>query len=181
MKRAFPVSACAAALMVTALSGCSSSSHGGAAGTTAPSSSAGSSAVASAGAVADAATSPAGQTTVATHNAGGTLGTILVDSKGRTLYLFQADKSDKSTCTGGCAAAWPPLLTKGQPKAGTGAMGNLLGTTKRSDGTTQVTYGKHPLYFFVNDTKPGQTNGQGLNQFGALWYVVSPAGKQVVS
>jgi predicted lipoprotein with Yx(FWY)xxD motif len=179
MKRAFPVSACAAALLATALSGCGSNtpSHGAAADTTTPSSAASPSAVATQGAVAN--SSPTAQATVATHNAGGKLGTILVDEKGRTLYLFEADKTDTSTCNGACAAAWPPLLSKGQPKAGTGAKSNLLGTSKRSDGTTQVTYNKHPLYFFAGDTKPGQTNGQDLNQFGALWYVLNPAGKEV--
>lgn len=177
MKRAFPPSVCAAALLVTALSGCGSSSpsHSSAADTTVPAAAAPS----TVGAAADTSSSPSAQATVATHNAGGKLGTILVDGKGRTLYLFQADKTDKSTCTGACAGAWPPLLTKGQPKAGTGAKSNLLGTSKRSDGTTQVTYNKHPLYFFAGDSKPGQTNGQDLNQFGALWYVLNPAGKQV--
>jgi predicted lipoprotein with Yx(FWY)xxD motif len=181
MKCAFPVSACAAALLVTVLSGCgtTSSSGSGAADTTASSSAGSPSAVATQGAVANTSSSPSAQATVATHNAGGELGTILVDGKGRTLYLFQADKTDKSTCTGACAAAWPPLVSKGQPKAGNGVKSNLLGTSKRSDGTTQVTYNKHPLYFFAGDTKPGQTNGQDLNQFGALWYVLNPAGKQV--
>ncbi|MBY8882570.1 COG4315 family predicted lipoprotein [Actinacidiphila acidipaludis] len=181
MKRAFPVSACAAALLMTALSGCGSSSKSstGAAATTAPSSATASAVVTTQGAVADASSSPSAQATVATHNAGGKLGTILVDGKGRTLYLFMADKTDMSTCTGACAAAWPPLLSKGQPKAGSGTKSNLLGTSKRSDGTTQVTYNKHPLYYFSGDSKPGQTNGQDLNQFGALWYVVNPAGKQV--
>ncbi|SEO24863.1 COG4315 family predicted lipoprotein [Actinacidiphila rubida] len=179
MKRTIPVSACAAALLVTVLSGCgsSSASHSGAADTTAPSSTASPSAVTTQGVVANA--SPTAQATVATHNAGGKLGTILVDAKGRTLYLFEADKTDMSTCNGACAAAWPPLLSKGQPMAGSGVKSNLLGTSKRSDGTTQVTYNKHPLYFFSGDTKPGQTNGQDLNQFGALWYVVNAAGNKV--
>ena len=182
MNRAFPVSACAAALLVTTLSGCGSSSspsHSGAADTTTPSSAASPSAVATQGAVAESSSTPTAQAQVATHNAGGKLGTILVDNKGRTLYLFQADKTSTSTCNGACAAAWPPLLSKGQPTAGSGVKSNLLGTSKRQDGTTQVTYNKHPLYFFSGDTKPGQTNGQDLTQFGALWYVVNPAGKQV--
>ncbi|CAG6391099.1 hypothetical protein NMG29_36960 [Streptomyces cocklensis] len=176
MKRAFPVSACAAALLVTALAGCGakSSSGSGAADATA-------STLADSPAAVAATSSPTAQATVGTHNAGGQLGTILVDGKGRTLYLFQADKTSTSTCNGSCAAAWPPLLSKGQPKAGSGAQSNLLGTSKRSDGTTQVTYNKHPLYFFAGDSKPGQTNGQDLNQFGALWYVLNPAGKQIES
>ncbi|CAG7657945.1 COG4315 family predicted lipoprotein [Actinacidiphila bryophytorum] len=176
MKRAFPVAACATVLLVSALSGCGGTSSTGSGTADATASS-----PADSPAAAVAATSgPTAQSTVATHNAGGRLGTILVDGKGRTLYLFVADKTEKSTCNGACAAAWPPLLSKGEPKAGSGAKSNLLGTSKRSDGTTQVTYNKHPLYLFVGDTDPGQTNGQGLNQFGALWYVLDPAGKQVV-
>ena len=107
------------------------------------------------------------------------LGKILVDSKGRTLYLWQADTGPKSTCNGACAAAWPPLLSKSAPTAGSGVNASLLGTTKRSDGTEQVTYNKHPLYLFVGDTAPGQTTGQGNTGFGALWYVLSPAGNQI--
>src|SRR3954467_9019776 len=79
------------------------------------------------------------------------LGRIVVDGQSRTVYLFQKDKAGKSACSGACAQNWPPLLTKGAPKAGAGAKASLLGTTKRSDGTTQVTYNKHPLYTFVDD------------------------------
>jgi predicted lipoprotein with Yx(FWY)xxD motif len=105
------------------------------------------------------------------------LGRILVDSRGRTLYLFEKDKHGKSACSGACAQNWPPLLTKGKPKAGTGAKSSLLGTTKRSDGTTQVTYNKHPLYTFVADNnKPGSTKGEGIDAFGARWYVVAAKG-----
>jgi predicted lipoprotein with Yx(FWY)xxD motif len=104
------------------------------------------------------------------------LGTILVDSQGRTLYLFTHDASGTSTCTGACAAAWPPLLTTGAPTAAAGATGALLGTTARTDGTTQVTYNGHPLYRFVKDTSPGQTNGQGVVAFGGSWFAVTVAG-----
>src|SRR5438132_14307799 len=83
------------------------------------------------------------------------LGQILVDANGKTLYLFEADTSTQSTCSGACAQAWPPLTTAGAPKATSGASASLLGTTTRSDGTTQVTYNGHPLYTFVSDTKPG--------------------------
>ncbi|MFD9397131.1 hypothetical protein ACFWBB_42305 [Streptomyces sp. NPDC060000] len=107
------------------------------------------------------------------------LGTILVDAKGRTLYLFEADKSTQSTCNGACASAWPPLLTAGAPTAGGSAKSALLGTTKRSDGNTQVTYHGHPLYGYAGDSGPGDTNGQGLNQFGAAWYVLNVSGEKV--
>ena len=107
------------------------------------------------------------------------LGRILVDSKGITLYDFVQDKGTTSTCYGACAALWPPLLTTGKPIAGTGVRASLLGTTKRKGGKLEVTYGGHPLYYFVTDRKPGQTTGQGINQFGAPWWVISPAGKEI--
>ncbi|MFI6566144.1 hypothetical protein [Streptomyces sp. NPDC050534] len=109
----------------------------------------------------------------------GNLGTILVDGKGRTLYLFEADKSTTSTCNGSCAAAWPPLLTSGTPSTGGSAQSKLVGTSKRSDGTTQVTYHGHPVYGYAGDSKPGDTNGQALNQFGAAWYVLDAGGNKV--
>jgi predicted lipoprotein with Yx(FWY)xxD motif len=107
------------------------------------------------------------------------LGTILVDSKGITLYDFVQDKGGMSSCYGACAALWPPLITKGKPVAGHGVRASLLGTTKRKDGKLEVTYNGHPLYYFVSDRKPGQTTGQDVNQFGALWWVLSPSGKEI--
>ncbi|MEA2469981.1 MAG: hypothetical protein QOE38_980 [Thermoleophilaceae bacterium] len=107
------------------------------------------------------------------------LGKILVDSRGRTLYLFKKDTGGKSRCSGSCAVAWPPLLVTGRPTASSGVKGSKLGTTRRSDGKTQVVYNRHPLYRFVGDKKPANTNGQGLTAFGARWFVVSPAGKQI--
>jgi predicted lipoprotein with Yx(FWY)xxD motif len=107
------------------------------------------------------------------------LGHILVDSKGITLYDFPPDKGTTSVCYGACAALWPPLITHGKPIAGPGVRASLLGTTKRSDGKLEVTYAGHPLYYFVSDRKPGQTTGQGLNQFGGPWWVLSPAGKEI--
>ena len=106
------------------------------------------------------------------------LGTVLVNAQGRSLYLFLKDKNGKSACSGACAKAWPPLMTTGKPKAAGGANAKLLGTTKRSNGT-QVTYNGHPLYTFFQDTKAGQTKGQGSNFFGALWYVMGTNGKQI--
>jgi predicted lipoprotein with Yx(FWY)xxD motif len=107
------------------------------------------------------------------------LGHILVDSKGITLYDFVKDKGTTSACYGACAALWPPLTTKGKPVAGRGVRASLLGTTKRKDGKLEVTYGGHPLYYFVTDRKPGQTTGQGVNQFGGPWWVISAAGKEI--
>jgi predicted lipoprotein with Yx(FWY)xxD motif len=105
------------------------------------------------------------------------LGRILVDSQGRTLYLFEKDKNGKSACSDACASAWPPLT--GGATAGTGAEAKLLGTTKRSDGSTQATYNGWPLYLYEGDSAAGQTTGQGLDQFGAEWYVLAPTGKKV--
>jgi predicted lipoprotein with Yx(FWY)xxD motif len=106
------------------------------------------------------------------------LGDILVDSQARTLYLFQKDSGTKSACFGACASAWPPLRANGQPTVGNGANA-VVGTTKRSDGKPQVTYGGHPLYRYQGDQKPGDTNGQGLTAFGGSWFAVSAAGNQV--
>jgi len=107
------------------------------------------------------------------------LGRILVDSRGRTLYLFEKDRRGSSACAGICAAYWPPLLTNGKPLASKGAKRSLLASVRRTDGSRQVTYAGHPLYFFSGDTKRGQTNGEGLTDFGAPWDVVSPAGKGI--
>jgi len=107
------------------------------------------------------------------------LGRILVDSKGITLYDFPPDKGTTSVCYGACAALWPPLITKGKPIAGPGVRASLLGTTKRKDGKLEVTYNGHPLYYFVSDRKPGQTTGQGVEQFGGPWWVITAAGKEI--
>ena len=109
------------------------------------------------------------------------LGRILVDSNGRTLYLFEKDGNRRSACYGQCATFWPPLLTHGKPVARGSARKSLLGTTRRANGSQQVTYAGHPLYRFALDTKPGQTKGEGLNDFGAGWDVLSPAGKKIES
>ena len=107
----------------------------------------------------------------------GSLGTFLVDGKGRALYLWEADHGSTSTCTGACAQAWPPLTITGPPKASGAVRGSLLGTTKRADGSREVTYAGHPLYLFAGDSRAGQTTGQGSTAFGAPWWVVTPAGK----
>ena len=107
------------------------------------------------------------------------LGQILVDAGGRSLYLFEKDSRGESRCSGSCASNWPPLLVTRRPVAGRGIRTSKVGTTKRSDGKTQVVYNGHPLYRFIADTRPGNTNGQGLTAFGARWFVVSPSGNAI--
>lgn len=109
------------------------------------------------------------------------LGQILVDGSGRTVYLFVADKGTTSVCYTDCAAAWPPVHTTGSPQAGTGATATLLGTTTRKDGSMQVTYAGHPLYYWIADKTAGDTTGQALNNFGGPWYVLSPAGMEITT
>ena len=104
------------------------------------------------------------------------LGPVLVDSQGRTLYLFKADQGMRSACSGACASAWPPLRVSGKPTVGGGASAPKLGTTPRSDGEPEVTYNGHPLYTYTGDSKPGDVNGQGLTAFGAAWFALSPSG-----
>ncbi len=106
------------------------------------------------------------------------LGKIIVSSKGFTLYDFHKDKGTKSACYGACAKVWPPLSTSGAPQAKGGAEASKLGTTKRSDGTTQVTYAGHPLYTYVSDKKPGDVTGNDFTSFGAQWYALTPAGEE---
>ena len=107
------------------------------------------------------------------------LGRILVDASGRTLYLFQQDTTTVSTCDGACASLWPPLTATGNPEAAEGVSAAKLGTTKRTDGTTEITYNGHPLYYYAGDAKPGDTTGQGLDLYGAEWNVLSPAGEKI--
>jgi predicted lipoprotein with Yx(FWY)xxD motif len=108
------------------------------------------------------------------------LGQVLVDSTGLTVYLFLADGSAMSSCnSASCVQYWPPVLTTGAPQAGAGVNASLLGTITRADGTSQVTYAGHPLYRFISDKAAGDETGQGVNAFGAPWYVVSPSGAQI--
>ncbi len=153
------------------MAGCSSTSspsagaaNNGAAG--APSSAAGGSGSAAASAV-----------TVETHT--GPAGTYLTDGDGRTLYLWTADTGTSSNCNGSCASAWPPLT--GSASAGSGVTSSQLGSTTRSDGSTQVTYDGHPLYYFSQDASAGQTAGQGSQQFGAAWWLVAPSGSAITA
>lgn len=105
------------------------------------------------------------------------LGTILVDQDGKTLYLFEADSTNKSNCSGGCLSLWPPIMANGKATAGSGVTAGMVGT---ATGSSQVTYAGHPLYWFSGDTKAGDTNGEGLDDFGGEWYAISPAGTAVV-
>ncbi|MEZ0070387.1 putative lipoprotein with Yx(FWY)xxD motif [Streptacidiphilus sp. MAP12-20] len=107
------------------------------------------------------------------------LGKILVDGQGRTLYLFEKDTSMASTCYGPCASAWPPATATGTPQPGSGVTASLVGTSARTDHSTQLTYHGHPLYTFTGDAKPGDTTGQGSKAFGAGWYVVAPNGNKI--
>lgn len=109
------------------------------------------------------------------------LGTVLVNAKGRTLYVFAPDKRSKVTCTGSCAQYWPPLKWKssGKPKAGGAAQSKLLGTDPNPGGGKVVTYNRWPLYTYVGDSAAGQANGQGLDQSGGKWYVISAKGTVV--
>ena len=109
------------------------------------------------------------------------LGRILVDARGRTLYLFEQDKGAMSSCGGACASVWPPLTSGDKAKAGPGVAAAKLGLTKRTDGRTEVTYAGHPLYTYAGDQKPGDVQGQGLDQFGAEWYVLAPSGHKIDS
>jgi predicted lipoprotein with Yx(FWY)xxD motif len=121
------------------------------------------------------AATPAGPSGPAVVDVGqnATLGSFLVDSKGMTLYLFTQDSPNTSNCYTACASAWPPLLTSGAPTAGSGVTGSMLGTTKRTDGSTQVTYNGWPLYYWANDKKPGDVTGENVQ---GVWFVVTPAG-----
>jgi predicted lipoprotein with Yx(FWY)xxD motif len=115
--------------------------------------------------------------TVTTARTG--LGQVVADAHGRSLYLFEKDTRGRSACAGACAAYWPPLLTNGKPVASKGAKRSLVGSIRRADGTRQVTYAGHPLYFYIGDTRRGQTTGEGLDDFGAGWYVLTPGGKKI--
>jgi predicted lipoprotein with Yx(FWY)xxD motif len=108
------------------------------------------------------------------------VGKVLVAANGRTLYLFTADKGKTSTCYGQCASFWPPLIAT-KPSVGSGLKASLLGTTTRKDRRRQVTYGGHPLYFFVKDRKAGDVKGQAFVHFGGAWWVVSAAGRKITA
>jgi predicted lipoprotein with Yx(FWY)xxD motif len=159
----FLAGALAIPLAALAVAGCGGGSSGG-----------------SASAAATTSTPSGGSATVDSASVGG-LGTVLVDSQGRTLYLFQKDSSGKSACLGACATAWPPLRASGKPTVGSGLNASLVGTTARSDGKPQVTYNGHPLYTFAGDQSAGQVTGQGSTAFGGSWFVLNTSGNQVTA
>jgi predicted lipoprotein with Yx(FWY)xxD motif len=119
----------------------------------------------------------AGPTAVGTQAT--SLGAVLAGPSGRSVYLFEKDAGTSSSCSGACASAWPPVTTVGTPTAGGGVQQQLLGVTPRDDGTMQVTYAGHPVYYFAGDQSAGQIRGEGLKNFGAGWYVLSPAGHKI--
>jgi predicted lipoprotein with Yx(FWY)xxD motif len=116
---------------------------------------------------------------VSVHAVSGIEGGALVGSNGRTLYLFEADNRGGSACSGACASAWPPVLATGMPHAAAGAKQELLGTIKRPDGSMQVTYNGHPLYYFTGDSAAGSAKGEGVKAFGAEWYALSATGSKI--
>lgn len=124
---------------------------------------------------------PVSSSAVAIGTAKGSDGTYLTDSSGRALYLWTADSGGTSSCSGACASAWPPLTTKGAPTASGGVSASDLGTITRSDGTKQVTYNGHPLYYFAGDSGAGKTTGQGSDGFGAKWWLVTPSGSAITA
>jgi predicted lipoprotein with Yx(FWY)xxD motif len=109
----------------------------------------------------------------------GPLGRYLVDGHGRSLYLFEKDRGGRSSCYGNCASVWPPLIANGRVAHGPGVSAGKLSSVARRGGGREVTYGGHPLYYYAGDARPGQTSGEGLNQFGAKWYVLAASGHKI--
>jgi predicted lipoprotein with Yx(FWY)xxD motif len=173
MKRNILIAAAvvASAIAVAACGGGGSNNSGGSAST--------SGGAYSQGGGAQSTPAPSGSGSVTVKLTKTKLGRILTDGKGHTLYLFEKDKGTKSSCSGACATDWPPLMAKGQPSLAGGLAMSKLGTTMRSGGARQVTFGGHPLYYYAGDSAAGQTAGQGVKSFGAEWYVLSASGKKV--
>jgi predicted lipoprotein with Yx(FWY)xxD motif len=167
--------AAAAVLLVAA---CSSS---GSAGSGSTGSSAATTTRAAAPDTASGAATPAAGAGVTIQTASGPLGTILTDGNGRTVYMWESDSPNTSTCSGQCASIWPPVTTSGTPVAGPGVASGKLGSFARADGSQQVSYNGWPLYYFASDKNPGDTSGQGNNGFGALWWVLDVSGTPVTA
>jgi predicted lipoprotein with Yx(FWY)xxD motif len=167
------ITACA---LLIAACGSSSSSSSNTSSATAPPAAASSTSSASTTASTAAATTGVTISTATAHGQ-----TYLTGPSGRAIYLWVADTGDKSNCSGACAQAWPPVTTKGKAVAGSGVNAADLGTTTRSDGTQEVTYKGHPLYYFVADKTAGSTTGEGSDSFGAKWWLVSPAGTAITT
>lgn len=177
MKRTYPVIAILALFAALAVAGC-----GGSSGSSGESGSNGESAYGS-GEESTATTNASSQesggaATLAVKDLGGDVGSVLVDSKGFTLYYFEKDKGGKSACYGPCAQGWPPLTTEGAAKGMSGVQASKLSSTERNDGTMQVTYAGWPLYTFVEDKKPGEDNGTDVKAFGASWYPLHANGEK---
>src|SRR5580692_5187646 len=139
----------------------------------------GSSGSGSSSAAAAAASGSASTTGTVITTGTGSAGSFLTNSAGRALYLWVKDPMNKSVCSGACAGAWPPVVATGTVTASGGASASDLGTITQSDGTKQVTYDGHPLYYFVGDSNPGTDSGQGSNSFGAKWWLVAPSGSAI--
>ena len=166
----------AAALLAAAACGSSASSSSAASGGAAASSSGngyGSGTSSSAPAAAGAAA------VIGTRT--GSAGAFLVNGSGRTVYMFAKDSTNQSACSGACASAWPPVTTTGAATVSGGAKASDLSTITRADGTKQVTYDGHALYYFAGDSSAGQTNGQGVDGFGAKWWLVAPTGSVITT
>jgi predicted lipoprotein with Yx(FWY)xxD motif len=177
VRRSLALGAAAAAAVAALLAGCGSSSSSSSSSTAAstPASTASTQST-----TASTSTTAASGSGVAVESKHAKLGTILAAGPKRlTVYLFEADKGTTSSCSGACAKVWPPVTTSGAPTAVAGAVSADLGTTKRSDGTEQVTYKGHPLYFYDDDKDSGDAYGQGLKLFGASWYVLEPSGAKI--
>ena len=173
MRNLIAAAACAAGIALAATACSSGASPGNTAAPAASSAQPGSPAAAATGSPSMAAM------TIDLQSVSGIDGKFLADGQGRALYLFEADKGSTSTCTGACASAWPPVTASAMPMAGGGVSQSLLGTTKRADGTEQLTYNGHPLYYFAADTGSGMAKGQGTKAFGAGWYVVDAKGAKI--
>lgn len=166
LRGATAVLACAAGLLLAA---CGSSSTASSSASTASNSGYGS----------HGSSSSAPTASVATTK--GAKGTYLTGAGSRAIYLWVADGKNQSACSGSCAKVWPPVTSNGAPSAASSVTSADLGTITRSDGTKQVTYAGHPLYYYVSDASAGSTTGQGSNSFGAKWWLVSPGGTAITS
>lgn len=162
-----------AAAAVVAVAGCGSSNSSSS--SAAPAASASSSSTSSTASGAGAASGVSISTTK------GSKGTYLTGANGRALYLWVPDKNGKSVCSGACAKVWPPLITTGTPKVSGGVEASKLGTFTRSDGSKQVTYAGHPLYYYITDKSAGSTTGEGNTSFGAPWWLVAPSGNAITT
>jgi predicted lipoprotein with Yx(FWY)xxD motif len=175
MKRLL-ISAVAPMAIAAAVAGCGSSSKStSASNTAAPASNAGGGAYGAPAPTQTGAASTGSTLTIGTRST--SIGTILTAANGRTVYLFEKDKGGKSSCSGACASTWMPVAAPAT--AGGGVKAAVLTTTTRSDGTKQVVYNGHPLYYFAADTQPTDTKGQGVHTFGADWYEIGPKGSKV--